>query len=230
MESIEESEVEAVERALWRSWEGLSPSREICGNGASAEVVHVVVDNSNVFLGAQHVGSRRDPRVRVRVEALAAFLERGRPVQTRVVCGSRPPSTAVVWSRWERSRYVVRLGLRDRGKEVFVDDALHAELGRILNSALLCSDVDPSATTIVMVTGDGNKNGGRNNFPDCLAACATLGFRVEIVSWRRSLSRALQRLCDHPSGRVRVIYLDDVRERVTFVAKTPLPPRVEAAK
>ena len=62
----------------------------------------VVIDNSNVFIGAREAACALNPRLRprhvkVRLQALAQVLEKGRKVTKRFACGSSPPANEHVW-------------------------------------------------------------------------------------------------------------------------------------
>ena len=193
-----------------------------------ARQIHVLVDNSNVFGGAQQIDNgRRDHSVRVDIARLARLLEDGRPAATRVVCGSVPSGggssegLSSLWECWRSAGYHVRVAPRDAGnREVFVDEALHSELGRIL-TLLNDSSTRPSHHTVVLTTGDGNDNGGRTSFPAMAERLARDGFVVEIACWRQSCSRAYERLSR--SGLVRLRYLDEHRENITF-RRDPVAP------
>ena len=62
----------------------------------------VVIDNSNVFIGAREAACMLNPKLRprhikVRLQALTEVLEHGRNVTKRFVCGSSPPANENVW-------------------------------------------------------------------------------------------------------------------------------------
>ena len=62
----------------------------------------IVIDNSNVFIGAREaacaLNAKLRPRhVKVRLQALAQVLENGRNVTKRFACGSSPPANEHVW-------------------------------------------------------------------------------------------------------------------------------------
>lgn len=95
---------------------------------------YVLVDNSNVFIGAQNrnrEGLGQDYLVRVNADALSDLLNGGpqRLPGTRIVAGSKPPSTNDIWQRWESAGYTVKVSCRDNitNKEGMVDEFLHAQ-------------------------------------------------------------------------------------------------------
>ena len=62
----------------------------------------IVIDNSNVFIGAREAACSLNPKLRprhikVRLQALTEVLENGRNVTRRIVCGSSPPANENVW-------------------------------------------------------------------------------------------------------------------------------------
>lgn len=62
----------------------------------------VVIDNSNVFIGAREAACAQNPKLRprhikVRLQALTQVLENGRNVTKRFACGSSPPANEHVW-------------------------------------------------------------------------------------------------------------------------------------
>lgn len=148
--------------------------------------VYLFVDNSNVVIGASNAGGVID------IAQMTDRLVRGRTCCVKVVAGSMPPVGANIWEQYAELGYHVRLGVRGSvpgecnvKKEVFVDDALHASISKIL----LDSDVvRHSRRTIILCTGDGNDNEGANNFPFLVHAALEHGFSVEVYAWRASCS------------------------------------------
>ena len=68
----------------------------------------IVIDNSNVFIGAREAACSLNPKLRprhvkVRLQALTEVLENGRNVTKKFVCGSSPPANESVWDVY---RYV----------------------------------------------------------------------------------------------------------------------------
>ena len=196
----------------------LSPLKPVPEFEDGREVVHVFVDNSNIFIGAQTLpDGSKDYRSRVKVEKLAELVEQKRYCATRVVVGSKPPSTNKIWRRWQNSGYLVRLGTREKdgsGKqsEVFVDDALHASMAKVI----LDPKVEKSKNVVVLLTGDGNKNGSGNSFPLLLEACIRKGFSVEVWCWGQSCSKAFRAMME--KGKIKLFFLDDYRSEICFVS------------
>lgn len=62
----------------------------------------VVIDNSNIFIGAQECASLLNPKerkrhIRVKIQQLVKVFERGRTLSRAFVQGSSPPTTEQVW-------------------------------------------------------------------------------------------------------------------------------------
>lgn len=176
--------------------------------------LHIFIDNSNILIGfydaykAKH--NITDPFFRhpkFDFHAFTLILERGRPVATKVLVGSNPLVQPVALAQHlgyqvsilERvvdtsqktamgnpyaSDSATRTPQRERKKEQAVDEILHL---KILECLL---DVEKPAT-IVLATGDAapaefSPEGG---FLKCIQRALTRGWHVELVCWKRSMSR-----------------------------------------
>jgi hypothetical protein len=86
--------------------------------------IHIVVDNSNLFIGAQlGQGKNReqDTSIRINVANLVKIIEKDkriRNIKTRLVGGSIPPRNARVWTEWEKCNYRCLLGERSISNKV----------------------------------------------------------------------------------------------------------------
>jgi hypothetical protein len=90
-----------------------------------------------------------------------------------------------------------------QNKEEGVDEVLHAQIYRQRDLYL------GRRCTFVIVTGDGNKNGGLSNFPEIVKSFRNYAsFSVEIWAWSRSLSSALEKAGRSLGDRFRVYRLD----------------------
>ena len=89
--------------------------------------MHVFIDHSNVTIGASRAGKVLDPA------QLVEQVEHGRKAEERIVVGSHETERAR--PEWARLGYDVVADPR-QGKEIFVDEALHAQLMRTAASAL----------------------------------------------------------------------------------------------
>jgi len=172
----------------------------------------VVVDNSNIFYGAQNLpGGGKDFSVRLNVGLLAQVIEGGRTFRKKIVGGSIPPPSDKVWDEWKKRGYEVHLGAKSSdGKESFVDDMLHAQILHDL------TDKHVLPQKLILVTGDGNDNDGRCSFPIVVRKALDRGWHVEIWSWTRSTSGAYFALMKANPHTVTIRWLDPFRERITF--------------
>jgi hypothetical protein len=158
---------------------------------------HIFVDNSNLYIGRPH------KRLRINVPKLTELLTKGGVPGLRIMVGSDDDPRGGRWvAKWEG--YRVQIAAR-QGPEAMVDEFLHAQM----YNCCFTNRVDAHVTTIVLVTGDGNRNGGRSNFPAVVEHLKPLGYRFEVWAWRASLSQRLRDACDE------CCLLDDVA-RVIF--------------
>ena len=155
--------------------------------------LHVFVDHSNVLHGAT---SRT-----LDIKRLVRFTEGGRNVHERVVIGSH--ASEATRAEWEAWQYTVAADDR-RGREHFVDDALHAQLMRTASKSF-----DPPRV-LALLTGDGNANSGRTTFPECVERALQMGWHVELVSWRSSMNAIYKRFARNYPDQFRVRYLDEM--------------------
>lgn len=179
---------------VWREELATQPkSRHVARD--AVRVVHVFVDHSNATLGAARAGKQCD------AAALAQHVERGREAQERIVIGSHQGECAR--TDWEQLGYAVVTDPR-RGRERFVDEALHAQLMRTASRRF-----DPPRV-IALVTGDGNLNEGRTNFPECIEAALKNDWHVELHSWRKSTNKTYLDMAKQYQEHFCVCYLDEM--------------------
>ncbi|CAF3943457.1 unnamed protein product [Rotaria sordida] len=94
------------------------------GKSLAPSDIHIVVDNSNLFIGTQHgqnANGQQDAAIRINVENFVKIIEDNRDLQntkTRIVGGSTPPRTARVWSEFEKCNYTRLLGDRSMCNKV----------------------------------------------------------------------------------------------------------------
>ncbi len=177
---------------------------------------HVIIDNSNLFISAQNRGGRHDPSVRINPKVLGRLFGgvEGK-TGTRLVAGSKPPAKGKIWQVWENAGYRVKVCSRDvdTGAEDLVDEFLHAQA---MNAVMAHAQDRPGENTLVLCTGDGNENHGFSNFVDVARNTAKMGWRVEIWSWRHSISRKYQQLANEHRGRLSIHYLDEFEDQIIF--------------
>jgi hypothetical protein len=86
--------------------------------------IHIVVDNSNLFIGAQlgqGENGRQNASIRINVANLVKVIEENKQmenIKTRIVGGSIPPRNARVWTEWEKCNYKCLLGGRTNDNKV----------------------------------------------------------------------------------------------------------------
>lgn len=194
----------------------------------------IFVDMANILIGATVVSgpapdkpwgkSEQDHSIRVDIHKLVDTLELGKSqhsISTRFVAGSVPPSNHITWQKWRDRGYTTRTGsLSKDGKEVFVDDALHA--------AMLLAIMRPKAMkdslyqqTLVIATGDGNSNGSGNqdnvtSFPKIVEMALGIGMKVEQFTWKNSCSSVFREIARRHKGRYTIHFLDDYPQ-VTYL-------------
>ena len=177
---------------------------------------HIFVDNSNIFVSAQHKDpTRQDFAIRVKSNTLGRLLRNGDKEGTRVVAGSKPPADESIWQYWESVGFKVKVCSRDvdTGREDLVDDFLSSQAqGCVMNR----QGERPGENTLVICSGDGNGNKGFTSFYDVARNTARLGWRVEVWSWSWSLSQRFRALEAEFQGRVRIVLLDPYWDRITM--------------
>ena len=158
--------------------------------------IHVFIDHSNVAIGAtRSTGKELD------VKRLVHRVEARRNAKERVVVGSHESERTA--TEWKKLGYTVVADPR-RGKERFVDDALHAQLMRAASKSF-----DPGRV-LLLVTGDGNSNEGRTTFPECVMAAMQNDWHVELYSWRQSLNKVYVELAEQHASHFSIHFLEDV--------------------
>eukprot|EP00729_Bicosta_minor_P007243 gene7243-14699_t len=157
--------------------------------GTKEEHIHVFVDNSNIAepYRSQHEKDMGKPAQKIFPQKLAKVVEGGRLVDDRWVVGSG--SNSPLQHQWKSAGYSVKWDPR-YGSEHNVDEALQAQIWKALSKRF---DTATSVHTLVLLTGDGNQNGGASSFPDCIEAAMTNGWRVEVWCWRRKSSKVYER-------------------------------------
>lgn len=179
--------------------------------------VHVYIDNSNTFHGAQCTSDGSiDRSVRVSIKELIRFLEKGRWISTRVVAGAM--RTDRISAEWAKYDYKTLTAGHDR--DAYVDEVLHAQILRMVTS-------ERHPGVLIIVTGDGNKNHGRSSFRECVSRALERGWVVELCSWDRCLNSVYEEIQATFPRQMVIRRLDAKRSRLTFRAPTlndSLPP------
>lgn len=168
-------------------------------HGHETEKVSVIVDHSNLLGGLR--GRPADYR------RLLLLLSRGRVLTKAVAIGSHPyplPSSSV--RTWEDEARAVgwstiafdRVNSREQG----VDETIHAQVSDIA--------LDEGPRRLILLTGDGNKNGGfpNTNFLDLTNKLLRKGIQVELWSWRDSCHGDYMRMAELGVWGFSLKYLD----------------------
>jgi hypothetical protein len=193
--------------------------------------VHIFVDVSNIMIGSkkdQKTGEQ-DFSVRLDCKNLLELVSGMRqPIRT-VVVGSTPSKDSVVWDRWRAAGWtdvrILERIVNDQGKSVeqAVDEVLHAAM----SSDLLCSY--PKPRTLVLLTGDGNANGGHTtDFPGVVQKALMTGWMVELWSWDTSTAYVYKKFKSAYPDNFFLRGLDQYHNYITFkmdpaVTKRPAP-------
>jgi hypothetical protein len=147
--------------------------------------IHVFIDDSNVFIGAEKQCAEDASGVRqewVDVRGMVRAIEKGRWTEKQVVVGSGR-ATDPRFAAYKQQGYEVTVMERGRkGGEVGVDDTLQA--GALMETSKRFSD----NRCLVLVTGDGNPNYDRVSFPQVAEAALQHGWSVEVWAWKASMA------------------------------------------
>ncbi|XP_031559540.1 uncharacterized protein LOC116295765 [Actinia tenebrosa] len=176
----------------------------------------IVVDNSNIYIGAQECASaynagERKRHVRVKLQNLVKILEKNRSKERTFVCGSSPPATEHVWDIYRHLGYVVDLEDRRGKDEQRVDEGLHLFIYKAI--------CELSPRVLVLASGDGMKGKSENStsFPGCAMMALEKGWLVEVHSWKHSLSAEWYKLAKKYPEHLSIHYLDKYVNHITFV-------------
>lgn len=186
----------------------------------SKDPIHVFVDNSNIFGGAQRVVQTYEPHVpwpaiRVHIANVLDLIEQRRPAETRVLAGSVPPGNEDLWKYAKNKSYNTDLLRRvesDEGRlvEQGVDELLHLKIANVL------LDRD-RPETLILATGDGKVSQFGTGFALQAERALRRGWDVEIWSWRGQLSRKFAQLSRPVGTELRIYQLDSYYHAITFV-------------
>jgi hypothetical protein len=185
--------------------------------------VHIFWDNSNVFVPAQYVASRRDglyaaPRLRIHFDNLLRLAHAGRHVASAVCVGSGQATTSRVMQRLRTLGVSVRLYERGQysRREQGVDECLQVHMLRT------ATDISVPGVA-VLLTGDGAGYEDGSGYHADLARLHRLGWGVEVLSWSGACNLALREWATVAGV---FIELDHYFESVTFIeggrTSTPL--------
>ena len=175
--------------------------------------VHIIWDNSNIFVSGRAVGDKNEYRpreFRISFENLIDLAADNRPVEQVFCVGSVPPPTDSVWGHIQK-KTGKKPELYERGaasgKEQAVDTALQTRMLR------LGYDYDPPET-LVLLSGDGSGyEDGVGFFADS-KRLHRAGWSVEIIAWRDHCKRVMREWAEQNGV---FVPLDDFYSSVTFL-------------
>lgn len=181
-------------------------------------MIHIFVDNSNLWLGATELRQEQEPHVpqrlfRLYFKNLFDLVEQGRDASTRELGGSLPPECEPLWEYARRLGYNTNLLRRvddgERVREQGVDEALHLKIANVLLDA-------NEAETLVLMTGDGAQSELDTSFRDQATRALKRGWTVELWSWKASRSKKYERLQQDYPERFSLNDLDSFYYSITF--------------
>jgi hypothetical protein len=177
------------------------------------EKVHIVWDNSNIFVSGRSVCDKIEYKsggFRIYFENLIDLAADGRLIEQVFCVGSVPPPTDSVWGHIERLTGK-KPELYERGassgKEQAVDQALQTRMLR------LGYDFDPPET-IILLSGDGSGfEQGIGFFAD-IKRLHKIGWKVEILAWKEHCKVAMR---EWATANGFFVALDDFYGSITFL-------------
>jgi hypothetical protein len=92
---------------------------------------------------------------------------------------------------------------------------LHSQI----QNFILKNKVNKEKQHLVLITGDGNDNDKRTNFPDIVTIAIDYGWTVEIWGWNASFSGKFSEIQQKYPQKIQINYLDTHRSKITFREK-----------
>jgi len=195
-------------------------SQQLYEQEMRARKIHVFVDLSNVSIGAQvFADGKRDVSVRINVPELVQCVYNGRDVKSRHLITSvadkgRQPAFI---RDWEKLGYEVRVQERRGGSEQMLDEALMVPMQQamIRFGSKDGAGPDQKHHTLVLLSGDGNRNDDHHSFAETIQDALRVGMFVEVWAWKNSVSKVYtQEFAQHYGGSFAVRYFDDYRDKI----------------
>jgi hypothetical protein len=196
----------------------------------------VFVDLSNVAIGAQ-VGAdgKRNTSIRINVPELVRCVHQNRVVKGRYLITSVAGTLEKLHGKkpsfiqdWASEGYEIRVQERRGGSEQMLDEALMVPMLdtiRRFGSTKLGTGPERKQHTLVLLSGDGNRNSGHHSFAEVIQDALSEGMFVEVWSWRGSASRVYaQEFKQHYGGSFSIHYFDDHKERIIRTCQANVVP------
>ncbi|CAH1240535.1 Hypp6051 [Branchiostoma lanceolatum] len=183
---------------------------------SATEDVWIYVDDSNIWVeGKKVVGRARnfprvveDPRVRIDTGKLADLIAEERNVVMGTLYGSEPPKIDSVWRKIRERGWRVPQPKRKSyitGREKEVDSQLVADV-----TCLACETPEEKRGIISLVTGDADM------MPVLQKILEKPPWIAEIWMWEHAISKKIKDLPRIYPDRVRVEFLDQYVQRLTY--------------
>ncbi len=194
-------------------------SQQLYEQEMKSRKIHVFVDLSNVAIGAQMCADgRRDVSLRINVNALVECVHQGRDVKGRHLItsvaktleGGRQPAFI---RDWQKIGYDVRVQERRGGGEQMLDEVLMVAMQQtIIKFGASKLGSEQRQHTLVLLSGDGNRNDDHHSFAETIESALADGMFVEVWAWRNSVSRVYtQNFKKHYGGSFAIRYFDEFR-------------------
>ncbi len=177
--------------------------------------VFVYLDNSNIFISAQHLAEAREGdgagyRVRMQFSHLVRLAHADRPVERAIAVGSIPPELERVWKRLKEEGVAVEL--LERGQQTSSEQGVD----QVLQTKMLRDGFDFNGTPgiVVLLTGDGRGFYDGVGFHADIERLHRRGWGIEVLAWRHSCN---QRMREWGEKHGLFVALDDFYESITFL-------------
>ena len=182
--------------------------------------VHIVWDNSNIWLGGKDTCENLEPSVitysfRIHFQNLYNLVVNTRQPGQRYIGGSVPPEAEALW------QFVRDLGCEtnllhrvEAGGEQAVDEVLHLKIADLL------LDTD-KPETLALLSGNGHVSEFQSSFPAHVERALKKEWKVEIYSWECSMSHKSYDPILKKYSNVKYVKLHDFYGCITFLQEGP---------
>ncbi len=186
--------------------------------------IHIFWDNSNIFVSARYVATRKEGHfaerdIRIHFDSLYKLAAFGRTVVTVKCVGSVPPDQQALWNSLKQALHDKlgnRLELYERGAgtgtEQAIDQALQVHMLRVL------ADYPPQVA--ILLTGDGAGFADGVGFKSDIERMKKNQWGIEVIAWDISCSSELKRYAEEKGVYIK---LEDYYKQITFLEGTRRP-------
>ena len=188
--------------------------------------IHIFWDNSNIWLSAKNLCDKNEdnvPRDALRIHFLNLhnLVAKGREINTKVISGSIPPDSELLWNHPNNLGYNTHLLKRVEDEstsklvEQSVDESLHLAMANIVLEYI---NRDPASQTMVLLSGDSKVSDQGTSFPGQLESALRNGWNAEVYTWSNSYSQPIyQKLLGRYDGKIQIIELDGYYYNITYI-------------